>query len=227
MNQPRAYMIGKEDVGHYKSAFNQSLRHFSKLDPLEMAAKSGADYDPATGSFTVASFGQSIAVSYPDGRVTFSGTSLLPVMGWRLVALNYLGRADGSQLSGREISYRELDNGMVFFNAFQRESIHPLAGWIAGKAPGAVVEAAAALGGTVRSGADITAVFQALPRFPVFVKLWFPDDELPGSANVLFDAAANRYLHTEDIAVIGGYASAFLIKEYQIKNGTKWREITL
>ncbi len=227
MSEPRAYMIGKEEIGHYKSAFDQSLQRFSSLDPVEMAAGSGADYDPATGMFTVAGFGQSITVSYPDGRVTFEGTSLLPVMGWRLVVLNYLGRADGTPLSGREISYRELENGMVFFNAFQRESIVPLAGWIAGKLPGEVKKTVASLGGTVRHDADITAVFQALPRFPVVVKLWFPDEELPGSANVLFDAAANRYLHTEDIAVIGGYASAFLIKEYQLRNGTKWHEITL
>jgi len=227
MNEPRAYMIGKEEIGHYKSAFDQSLQHFSSLDPEEMAAKSGVEYDSAAGMFTVASFGQSISVSYPGGRVTFHGTSLLPVMGWRLVVLNYLGRADGTPLSGREISYRELENGMVFFNAFQRESIYPLTKWIAGQSPDTVVKAVAALGGTVRDDADITAVFQALPRFPVTVKLWFPDEELPGSANVLFDAAANHYLHTEDIAVIGGYASAFLIKEYQVETGTKWREITL
>ncbi|MCL2336670.1 MAG: DUF3786 domain-containing protein [Firmicutes bacterium] len=216
MNEPRAYMIGQAEVGHYKSAFAQSLRRFSSLAPEEIAAKSGAAYDSGTGLFSLASFGQAISVSYPDGQVTFQGTSLLPLMGWRLVALNYLGRADGTPLAGQEISYRELENGMVFFNAFQRESITRLSRWLGSQTPELVCKAVASLGGVIREdGADITAVFQALPLFPVVVKLWFPDDELPGSANVLFDAAANHYLHTEDIAAIGEYAAAFLIDESQ------------
>lgn len=227
MNEPQAYMIGKAEIGHYKSAFDKSLEHFSSLDPMEMAARSGAEYDSATGLFTVNSFGREISVSYPDGCVTFRGTSLLPVMGWRLVVLNYLGRADGTPLLGQEISYRELADGMVFFNAFQRESIYPLGRWIAGKSPDIIGSVITELGGAVRDEADIAAVFQALPRFPVIMKLWFPDEELPGSANILFDSTANRYLHTEDIAAIGGYTAAFLIKEYQIRTGKQWREITL
>lgn len=220
-------MIGKAEIGHYKSAFDKSLKLFSNLDPLFMAARSGAVYEPVTGMFTVNSFGREISVSYPDGRVTFRGTALLPIMGWRLAVLNYLGRAEGTPLSGQKISYRELVDGMVFFDAFQRESIYPLGKWIAGKSPDIIGDAIAELGGAVRDEADIAAVFHALPRFPVFIKLWFPDDELPGSANILFDSTANRYLHTEDIAAIGGYAAAFLIKEYQVRTGKKWRQITL
>ncbi|HBX24235.1 MAG TPA: DUF3786 domain-containing protein [Desulfotomaculum sp.] len=227
MNEPQAYMIGKAKIGHYKSAFDKSLKIFSSLDPLKMAARSGSDYNPATGMFTVNSFGREISVSYPDGCVTFRGTTLLPIMGWRLVILNYLGRADGTPLLGQEISYRELEDGMVFFNAFQRESIYPLGKWIAGKSPAIVGSAITKLGGTDRGDADISAVFQALPRFPVHIKLWFPDEELPGSANILFDSSANRYLHTEDIAAVGGYAAAFLIKEYQVRTGKQWRQITL
>ncbi|MFA7467764.1 MAG: DUF3786 domain-containing protein, partial [Desulfotomaculaceae bacterium] len=135
MNEPLAYMIGKSEIGHYKSAFNKSLKLFSSLDPVEMAARSRTEYDPVISMFTVNSFGREISVSYPDGCVTFRGTSLLPVMGWRLIILNYLGRADGTPLLGQEISYRELADGMVFFNAFQRESIYPLGRWIAGKSP--------------------------------------------------------------------------------------------
>lgn len=227
MNEPQAYMIGKTEIGHYKSAFDKSLKLFSSLDPVEMAARSGTEYDPTTGMFTVISFGREISVSYPDGCVTFRGTALLPVMGWRLVVLNYLGRADGTPLRGQEISYRELEDGMVYFNAFQRESIYPLGKWIAGKSPDIIDSIIAKLGGAVRDNADIAAVFQALPRFPVLIKLWFPDDELPGSANILFDSTANRYLHTEDIAAVGGYAATFLIKEYQVRTGKQWRQITL
>lgn len=226
MSEPRPYMTGREEVGHYKHAFAESLEQFRRRNPREMAVLSGTEYDPGHGVFTVPSFGRTIKVSYPAGRVTF-GNGVLPLAGWRLVVLNYLGRAGGAPLTGQLITYRELEDGMVFYQAFQRESIIPLGKWVGGKSPGEIARAVAALGGVTREGADIAAVIPALPRFPVTLKMWFPDDELPGSANILFDATANNYLHTEDIAVVGGYTAAFLVKEYQVLTGKPWRELTL
>jgi hypothetical protein len=148
-------------------------------------------------------------------------------MGWRLVILNYLARADGTPPANRLISYRELENGTVFFPAFQRESIHSLNRWLQDKSPAVLTQALTHLGGIPCQGADLSMTIPALPRFPITLKVWFADEEMPGSANILFDATANHYLHTEDIAVLGGYASAFLVKEYQILTGRPWRPITL
>lgn len=227
MNRPRPYMLGRESTGHYRHAFREALALYRHLDPAEMAARSGAAFDSRSGLLHVSSFGQDITVHYPDGRVTFGNCTELPLMGWRLVILNYLTRADGTPPTGRLISYRELKDGMIFYPAFHRESIMPLARWVQGKSPGTLIRAISRLGGTPCEGADLAAILPALPRFPVTLKIWFGDEELPGSANILFDATANRYLHTEDIAVIGGYAAAFLIKEYQIMTGRPWREIVL
>ncbi|NIP36737.1 MAG: DUF3786 domain-containing protein, partial [Thermoplasmata archaeon] len=38
------------------------------------------------------------------------------------------------------------------------------------------------------------------------------DDELPASANVLWDETVKYYLHTEDVAVLGGIVASELIK---------------
>lgn len=225
--QPAPYMTGQAAVGHYQEAFRKALANFSHQDPEIMASLSNTTYDPTQGLFTVPSFGQTIHVHYPDGKVTFANSDLLPLMGWRLVLLNYLGRADGTPLAKRLISYRELESGTVYYPAFQRESILPLGRWIKDKNQAILEQAIAHLGGTPGSNADLATVLPALPRVPVTVKMWFPDEELPGSANVLFDATANHYLHTEDLAVLGGYAVAFLIKEYQIRMGKPWSKITL
>lgn len=220
-------MLGGKETGHYQSAFNKALLIFKELDPEEMAARSGAAYDPRTCLFTLPSFGQNITIQYPRGLVTFT-SSELPLLGWRLVVLNYLVRSDGISMDNRLISYRELENGTVFYNAFQRESILTLGQWVQDKSPCILAQAMIRLGAAVTSkDADLAATLLALPRFPITIKIWFPDDELPGSANILFDSSANHYLHTEDIAVLGDYASAFLINEYQVLTGRPCRPITL
>ena len=87
---------------------------------------------------------------------------------------------------------------------------------LTGKRPELFAEAALQLGGTTRREADADCTLYPLPYFPVRIKLWLPDDEMEGSANILFDAAANHYLHTEDIAVIGDLAAHYLVKHYQL-----------
>lgn len=44
----------------------------------------------------------------------------------------------------------------------------------------------------------------------------YKDEEIGGSANILFDASADCYLHTEDIAAAGNLVSYFLIKQYEM-----------
>jgi hypothetical protein len=181
-----------------------------------MASKSGAVFDPESARFTMKSFGQDLSVSFPEGDVFFLDTDHSPSFALCLAVLNYLSRADGTPLSGRLISYRELENGHVFYAAFRRESINMLSAFLTGKRPGLLAEAARQLGGITGREADVDCTLFALPYFPVRIKLWLPDDEMAGSANILFDATANHYLHTEDIAVIGDLAAHYLVKHYQL-----------
>ena len=220
-------MVGSKQTGHYQFAFQETLSRFKLMDPVEIAAKSGTKYNSDTSSFTVQSFNHDIKVSFPDGRITFAGTDILPLMGWRLVIINYLVRADGTPLSRRLISYKELENGMVFYANFYSNNIMGLARRIKGISPEKLAEAYDKLGAKFRDGADLAVVVPALPKFPITIKIWFPDEELPGSANILFDASANSYLHTEDISVISGYAVAFPLLEYKILSGLPWRKTVL
>lgn len=210
------YMIGKDNVGAYRVAFEYSLRNFASKDPVEMANNSGSTFDSESSTIIMNSLGQWINVKFPEGIVTFRNSSHLPVWYWRLVILNYLYRADNTPISNRLISYRELEDGQVFYPAFLRESIKPLIKKLSLEPAARIKQACLKLTAHIQENADICAVFDFLPRFPVTVKIWLNDEEIGGSANILFDASANCYLHTEDIAAAGNLVSYFLIKQYEM-----------
>lgn len=213
---PCVYMIDKGQWGSYAGALEHSVGIFASRNPHLMAAKSGTVYEPGESLFSVPSFGQELSVTYPGGRVTFSGSGLFPTFPWCLCVINYLARSDGTALSHRPVSYRELKDGSIYYQAFRREAINLLARWVGGKSPDLLARAAEELGGEVTGGADFALTIPVLPRFPMTIKLWFPDEELEGSANILFDSTANHYLHTEDIAVIGELAAKYLVLHYQM-----------
>lgn len=204
------YMIGsgKWDAAHSR-ARSFSMKKFSAGDPKTMARKSGATYNSEQSLFVVKSFGQELSVTFPGGDVYFLGTDTPPLIDLCLEVINYLARADGYPLSGSLISYRELVDGYVYYPAFHRESISLLSSSLPGKNPELFAQAARQLGGSIIEGADMACVINPLPLFPVTIKLWFPDDEMEGSSNILFDSSANHYLHTEDIAAIGDMLSGF------------------
>lgn len=212
-----SYMAGKDDVGSYKKTFEISLKEFASKNPAEMAKNSGALFDPGSSVINLTSLGQSLDVKYPEGTVRFSGMDRGPLFSWRLIILNHLWRADGSPVTNRLISYRELENGNVFYPAFARESINPLVEKLSPGPADRIKKACLKFDACLEDKADVCAVFNFLPRFPVTVKIWLKDEEMSGSANILFDAGANRYVHTEDIAVVGNLVSYFLIRQYELE----------
>ncbi|GBF35591.1 hypothetical protein DCCM_4720 [Desulfocucumis palustris] len=213
------YMIGGGSEGAYSRTFAFTVKDFARKDPGDMAKNSGAAYDPAKNTITLPSMGQYIEVKHPLGDVCFADTGHQPVWAWRLIVLNHLCRASGEAVAGRPVSYRELENGNVFYPAFLRESINPLAEKLSRESPENINKACLELGGKLLNLADVSSVFEFLPKFPVTVKIWLKDEEMEGSANILFDASANGYLHTEDVAAAGNLVSYFLIKQYRLMFG--------
>lgn len=203
-------------VGVYKRAFEYTLKIFVEKNPGEMAANCGAEFNQATSVITLASMGQALEVKYPEGEICFSNSKHSPVWPWRLVMLNHLCRSNGAGLAGSLITYRELESGHVYYPAFHRESILPLSRRLAGEPAEKIAKVCLELGAELEENADVCAKFFFLPKFPVTVKIWLKDDEMEGSANILFDASANCFLHTEDIAAVGDLVSYFLIKQYEL-----------
>ncbi len=141
-----------------------------------------------------------------------------------IVLLHYLLRAQDIPLSGHLKSFREFSDAEAYQDAFRRRVIEPLA-LAFGPHPEKFAQAAARLGGVPAElgTGELKFRLMALPRLPVVVILWLGDDEVPASAQVLFDETAEQQVPVEDLAVVGEFAAYLLIEEAGLRSPTVGR----
>lgn len=174
-----------------------ALTRLADRDPKEIARKSGVCYDETTQTFHFSSLGIDITVAYPSYAICPE----LP--GWhRLVILHYLDLADGTALTGEEISFGQMASGMVRGGGIDRkceqvirELSDPDAAFFA--------DICGKLGGEkIPSNGDVAYRIPFLPRFPVTLKVWLADEDFPASGRLLPDRAADHYLTIEDAVTV-------------------------
>ena len=199
----------------YNLAVTLSLaqEEFAKQSPQSMAEKSGCSYDAATKSFTVTYLTQNYTVTYPDGRVTNAENKEADFT-TAILILHYLTGASGEELTNNWISFKELQGGAIYIQAFQKRAINQLV-QVFGKKPESLVAAAQQFAGTPADFGDVSCIIPVLPRIPILFILWQGDDEFPPSGTILFDRNANTYLHTEDFAHLASMTVYALIKTFK------------
>ncbi len=85
----------------------RAAQEFASRDPSWMASRSGAAYSYPKRSFEVPFFGERYTVLYPQAEVLRADGN---PAGARegLILLHYLAGADGSEVTGNWIAYRDL-----------------------------------------------------------------------------------------------------------------------
>ena len=161
--------------------------------PGEIARNAGICYDEEGQAFRIPTMGINVTISYPD----YHFTPELP--GWhRLVILHYLDLADGFPLTGKELPFGMMKSGMVRGGGIDQKcelAIQSL------KDPGedTLAKICGNIGGErIASNADAAYRIPFLPNFPVFLKIWLPDEDFPASGRLLLDSSADHYLTIED-----------------------------
>lgn len=129
----------------------------------------------------------------------------------QILVLHYLIGSGKAQLANRLVSFRDLEGGAMYHPAFKARSIDSLV-----RKFGDRPELLRHVGDAVRAepiamnGIGMRISF--FPKLPITVQLWPGDEEVPPSANVLFDASAGRILPTEDLSVAAGVLVRRLIE---------------
>lgn len=190
-----------------KEALKEALRRLPEANPRVAAAQSGATYDK--DRFTLSFFSRRFEVTFPEGEVTEEGRSSKPSLWLHITLLHYLLTADGAKVADRWIAFRDLPGGNALLSNFELNTIAPVTAAL-GNDPEKFRQASLALGGQSMSLGDMSFRFLAFPRLPMACVLWEGEEGLPPAINMVYDAAAPHYLHTEDLAAVGEYLSQAL-----------------
>lgn len=168
-------------------------------DPDEIARRTGFYYDADAARFRFCSLGREISIRWPD--CTFDPE----IDPWhQLVILHYMDGAQDAPASDQLMPFGAQPGGMVRGGGFERECEEIIRSRI-GKCPDACIESAcAALGARrIAGNADLCAVFDFLPRYPLTLKIWYADEEMDASGRMFLAAGAERFLGVEDSVTAG------------------------
>lgn len=169
------------------------LRHV----PEEISEKAGVRYE--NGVFWVRTLGRRVEIQWPAGKIT------PPVSTWHtLTLLHYLDLADGTPLTGRTITFSQYKDGLVRGGGLDRNTELIVRRDLGVLPWEELARRCEALGAELLpSNADFCARFDFAPRYPVWLKVWFADEEFPASGRLLVDESAPSYLTIEDAVTVG------------------------
>jgi hypothetical protein len=194
----------------YISALSLAWEELAKLDPASVAENSVSKYDQDKAEFIVNYFENEYLIVPSKSRIFDSEGNVVDPFNSVLI-LHYLIYAKPIEPEGKFISFRELEGGDVYYDAFQRRSVIPLINSFGSNLEAFKEVGKRILAKEVQHG-DVAFQIQVFPKIPVTVILWAGDDEVSPSANLLFDASIKELLPTEDAAVIGGIVASKLRK---------------
>ncbi len=184
-------------------------------DPADMAHRAGAILAPAGGAADHARLQLPLLGAEHTVVLDPSGARVVDAAGdeagtWpAVVILHYLAQATGRAPTGRQISYKEIRDGHLYFPNFQGRVIRRLEGVFGGE-PDTLVAAGVRLGGCRQEHGDAAVAVSALPRVPLTFIVWGADEEFPARASVLFDETIEEYLPAEDVVVLCQLAAGLL-----------------
>ncbi len=189
----------------------EAVKQFSTLDPALTAKQTETYFNSLDNTLNVPFINHSYRVEHPSGKITAEDGS--PASQYlAIIILHYLFTADGTPLTRRWIAFRHLPGGDIYIDPFTKRAINPFLNTFSEK-PDQFRTAASALGGYELSISGISMVIPVLPRVPVCFVLWPGDEEMPSSANILFDEAASSYLPTEDYAHLPAIVNGMMKKQ--------------
>jgi hypothetical protein len=128
-----------------------------------------------------------------------------------ILALHYLAGSGPDVPRGVLLPFNQANGGESYYEAFKRRTIDRLAIEF-GRQPSSLIRAGGAIGGFDIALGSASIEVRVFPKAVVTLIVWEGDDEVPPSANVLFDSITLSIFPTEDLAVIGSLTIARLIK---------------
>lgn len=167
--------------------------------PEDIAQKSGSVFRKENSVIVLQSLNQEIQITLPE-------YDFYPrIEEWhQLVILHYLDMADDMEVSTHIIPFGGLKNGLIRGTKFDHDTEKELKAFLKGKTPERIRQICGTLGAEFSdSNADLCAVFPFLPNYPIWLKIWFADEEFEASGKFYLSKSADHYLTIEDAVTVG------------------------
>ena len=188
----------------YSLALAMAVEKLGRRDEIaEQCRRSGSTYDtsgPAPVIYTQY-LNRTYRITLPDVSVSLAESEDKVELRDKVLILHYLGRARGTPVEGKLISYQELGEGAGYYPSFFQRAIKPLVDCF-GPTPEKLLSSAAELGGCRANYGDASVTIEAFNRVSVTLIVWKGDEEFPPNASILFDHTVLDYLSAEDINVL-------------------------
>ncbi|MFC1912630.1 DUF3786 domain-containing protein [Chloroflexota bacterium] len=185
-------------------AYRLVSERLARLDDIEQqCVNSGARCKAADSkqTVTISYLNQSYLIAFPDIEVSRADSAEKVPLRDKLLILHYFISAKGTPLAGKQITFRELPAGVVYFPTFSKRTVKPILDHF-GQEPKRLIDVAAELGGHRVDYGNAAVTIDAFSRVAITIILWQGDAEFAAQGNVVFDANISDYLPTEDITVL-------------------------
>ncbi len=176
-------------------------------DGLTLASLSGSRF--SAGQLILPFFDTRLRVDLEEKSVLLEGRPVDETMS--VLALHYLAGCGKDAPSGALRPFYQAEGGDAYYEAFKHRVIDRVAVEF-GQHPDSLIRAGGAVGGMDVDLGSAAIEIKVFPKVWITVIVWEGDEEVPPSANVLFDSLAFSVLSTEDLAVVGSLAIARLVK---------------
>ena len=182
----------------YELAYQLASEQLARITDIEQQCLKSETQYVDSQKVIVDYLNQSYLIRLADAEVTLAnGEDILPVRE-KILILHYFLQAKGTPLSHKQVTYKELKEGINYFPIFYQRAIKPLVTFFGNK-PRRLVDVAATLGGQETNYGDAAVTIHAFSRVPVTLILWKGDEEFAPEGNIMFDSTVSDYLTNDDI----------------------------
>ena len=196
----------------HELAFQISREQLAKIkDIAGQCHKSGARYLPEENCVILKHLERDYRIDVRGGGVSFADSAEAVPLRDKILILHYFTRATGTPLSGKTITYKELQEGINYYPTFFKRAIDPVLNNFKDE-PQKLVTIADSLGGYTSDYGDTAVTIKAFPYVPLTIVLWRGDNEFPADGNILFDSTIQEYLPTEDVTILCEVVAWKLVK---------------
>ncbi len=170
-----------------------------KQNPKEIAIKSKVVYKEENNLFEIKTLNQIVRLSVPEYEFDTD------ISQWhQILILHYLANADGAEVPFQQVPFAKLKDGFIRGTKFDSDTELELQKFLSGKTAEEIQQICQRMGADFQDDrADLCAVFWFLPNYPVWLRIWFGDEEFESVGKFMVSESSDHYLTIEDAVTVG------------------------